>query len=263
MNMQSVMTLAFVLALLTCHVAVAAEQKPSISGIQSPVGMIYDKEGNLFVAEWGAGKVSCFDAEGKRTVVTEAIRGPSGLTLDNHGNLYVASYTDGAVYIIEKGQDPRKLASGFSSPAGLLWGQDNILLVANRNAGEIVKLHSDGKKEVISRNHKTPVGLAQKADGSLFVSCLNGGIDLIRPDGTSSTINTNLRNPAPGIILDNNDSVLVADYGGTSVIRVNSKGEATTAIDGLSTPVGLARRPDGRVIVGTWGDNAAFIFTVQ
>lgn len=243
--------------------ACAAARTPAITGLRSPVGMMYGKDGTLFVAEWGASRVSRFDADGKRTVVTEAISGPSGLTLDPRGNLYVASYAEGAVYIIEKGQSPRILATGFSSPAGLLWGRDGVLRVANRNAGEVVKLYPDGSKEVISRNHKTPVGLAETADGSLFVSCLNGGIDLIRPDGTSSTINTQLRNPAPGMILDGNDSVLVADYGGTSVIRVNTQGEATPVIDGVSTPVGLARRPDGQIILGTWGDNAAFIVNVQ
>lgn len=102
----------------------------------SPVGMVYDKQGTLYVAEWGAGRVSRFDADGKRSSVTEAIKGPSGLAFDGKDTLYVASYSDGSVYALENGKEPKKIASGFSSPAGLLWSRDNALLVANRNAGK-------------------------------------------------------------------------------------------------------------------------------
>lgn len=259
MNMNILLAALVFCSCLTSGAAIAAERTPVIAGIQSPVGMIYDKQGILYVAEWGASRVSRFDAKGNRSIVTEAIKGPSGLAFDERGTLYIASYSDGDVYAMENGKEPRKLASGFSSPAGLLWGRDNVLLVANRNAGEVVKLHPDGRKEIISRNHKTPVALVQTNDGSLFISCLNGGIDLLTSDGKVSTINTSLRSPAPGMIIDGADAVLVADYGGTTVARIDAQGKAITVADGLRSPVGLARMPDGRVIVGTWGDNAAFI----
>ena len=263
MNTTGVSIIVVLCAFLVSGGAMAAERKAAITGIQSPVGMIYDTRGALYVAEWGAGRVSRFDPDGGRVTVTEAIRGPSGLALGREGTLYVASYSDGGVYALENGKEPEKIASGFSSPAGLLWSRDNTLLVANRNAGEVVKLHPDGRKEVISRNHKTPVGLAQTADGSIFVSCLNGGIDLIRPDGVVSTINSSLNSPAPGIVIDGPDGVLAADYGGTTVTRVDARGRASTVANGLRTPVGLARTPDGRLMVGTWGDNAAFILETK
>ena len=47
--------------------------------------------------------------------------------------------------------------------------------------------------------------------------------------------------------------------GGTTVTRVDAQGRATTVANGLRTPVGLARMPDGRLMVGSWGDNAAFV----
>lgn len=65
--------------------AFAAENSPAITNIQAPVGMIYDAQGNLFVAEWGAGRVSRFDPQGKRSTVTDAIRSPSGLAFDDNG----------------------------------------------------------------------------------------------------------------------------------------------------------------------------------
>ena len=129
-------------------------------------------------------------------------------------------------------------------------------MVANCNAGEIVRLFPDGKKEVVSANHKTPVGLARTQDGSLWISCLNGGIDRIPPGGQARTVFSGLRSPGVGIIADGDDAVLVADYGGTTVVRVDAGGQATVVAGGLRSPVGLVRMGDGRLLAGVWGDNA-------
>lgn len=254
---------------LTGGEAAAAERNPAnaphhlIPDIQSPVGMVYDQNGALYVAEWGAGRVSRFGTDGSRTTVTDSISSPAGLAFDAKGVLYVASYGDGTVYALEKGTKPRPVASGFSSPTGLLWSRDNTLLVANRNAGEIVRLHRDGRKEVLSRNHKTPVGLAQTGDGSIFVSCYGGSVDRVAPDGRVTTVYIGLKTPGVGIIADGPDRVLVVDYGGTTVARVDAQGNASIVAEGLRSPVGLVRMPDGRLLVGTWADNAAFAFTIQ
>jgi len=44
------------------------------------------------------------------------------------------------------------------------------------------------------------------------------------------------------------------------VARVTPDGEAAPVAQGLRSPVGLTRMPDGRIIVGTWSDSAAFVF---
>lgn len=270
-------TVLLIILVVTCVLtggeAAAAERNPAkaphhlITDIQSPVGMVYDQRGALYVAEWGAGRVSRFGTDGNRTTVTDSISSPAGLAFDDKGILYVASYGDGTVYALEKGKKPRPVASGFSSPTGLLWSRDKTLLVANRNAGEIVRLHRDGKKEVLSRNHKTPVGLAQTGDGSIFVSCYGGSVDRVAPDGRVggrvTTVYTGLKTPGVGIIADGPDRVLVVDYGGTTVARVDGQGRASTVAEGLRSPVGLVRMPDGRLLVGTWADNAAFAFDRQ
>lgn len=239
--------------------AFAAGDIPVITDIQAPVGMVYDAQGNLFVAEWGAGRVSKFDPQGKRSTVTDAVRSPSGLAFDDKGTLFVASYADGNVYRLDADGTPRSIASGFSSPTGLLWASDNTLLVANRNAGEIVRIFADGRKEVISRGHKTPVGVAQTAGGAMYVSCYGGSVDRIGPDGKPVTVCTSLNTPGVGIIADG-EAVLVVDYGGTTVARVTPDGKTAPVAQGLRSPVGLARMPDGRIIVGTWSDSAAFVF---
>lgn len=255
---------ALLSALCVVSPAVAAQQRPFIRDIQAPVGMVYDAKGNLYVAEWSAGRVSRFDAQGKRTTLTDAVRSPSGLAFDDKGRLFVASYSDGHVYHLRADGTLRSVASGLSSPTGLLWTGDNTLLVANRNAGEVVRIFPDeqpgGRTEVVSSGHRTPVGIARTDDGALYVSCYGGSVDRIGSDGRPVIVSTGLNTPGVGIIADG-DAVLVVDYGGTGVARVTADGRAVPVAEGLHSPVGLARMPDGRIIVGTWGDNAAFIFT--
>ena len=53
--------------------AFAAERKAVITGIQSPVDIVYNKDGALYVAELVAVRISRFCSDGKRTTVTDSI----------------------------------------------------------------------------------------------------------------------------------------------------------------------------------------------
>ena len=55
------------------------------TGFSSPVGMAFDKSGNLFVAEWSAGRVSRIAPDGKRSAFAGDLSGPSGLAIDTEG----------------------------------------------------------------------------------------------------------------------------------------------------------------------------------
>jgi sugar lactone lactonase YvrE len=239
----------------------AQERRPFISGLYNPVGMLYDSQGFLYIAEWGMSRVCRYDTQGRRTVITENVGRPSGLAMDEKGSLYIASYTLGIVYVLEGGNNLRVFASGFNIPAGILW-TDNMLIVANREAGELVKVFPDGRKEVMTEGHKQPVGIVKMKDGSFLVSCLSGGIDRIEPNGTITTMSSQLKSPAPGMIADGEDAVLVADYGGTAVWRIRTDGTSEIAAGSFRTPVGLVRMPDGRIIVADWGRQAAFIINL-
>ncbi|EXG78185.1 hypothetical protein [Cloacibacillus evryensis] len=231
-------------------------REPFIRDLQLPVGMLYDGEGSLYIAEWAAGRVCKYDSKGRRTLVTEEVAHPSGLAMDEDGRLFIASYNEGIIYMFEEGR-LRRFVSGFNVPAGILW-HDGILYVANRDAGEIVRVSPVGRKDVLSKGHHSPVGIARFDDGSLVISCLGGLIQRLWPDGRVTTVSDALKSPAPGIVRDGAGAVIAADYGGTRIARITLDGVAETVADGFSTPVGLVRRPDGGLVVAAWGDAAAF-----
>lgn len=254
------LSLAIVSALLIFSVstAVAAERQTFTTGLSNPVGMLYDPDGRLYIADWGAQTVSRYDSGGRQTIITQDVGRPSGLALDENGTLYIASYNRNVIYSLKPGKEPRVFATGFNTPAGLLWADDGLYM-ANRDAGEIIKIHLDGRKELISKGHTQPVGIVKRADGSLIISCLGGTIEHIGLDGRIRVISDKLNSPSPGLIPDGDDAVLVPDYGGTTVERIYMNGRTETVAGDFITPVGLVRMPDGRLLVGDWGRCAAII----
>lgn len=244
--------------ILTVSTAEAAERQTFATGLRNPVGMLYDPEGRLYIADWGTQTVSRYDADARQTVITQDVGRPSGLALDENGTLYIASYNRNVIYTLKPGQEPRVFATGFNTPAGLLW-TDGVLYMANRDAGEIIIIHPNGLKEVISSGHIQPVGIVKRADGSLVISCLGGTIEHIGVDGRVRVISDKLNSPSPGLIPDGDNAVLVPDYGGTIVGRIYMDGRTETVAQGFITPVGLVRMPDGRLMVGDWGRGVSFI----
>lgn len=234
--------------------------QPFLKGLKSPVGLAYDRQGNLYVAEWGGDQVSRFDPQGRRSLVTGEIKSPAGLAFDPDGNLFIASYADDSIYCLAPGGGLRKVAGGLASPTGLLWTRTNELLVANRNAGEVVKLGPGGRKKVLSGGHPTPVGLAQTKSGLIFISCYGGQVDLIDPTGKKIRSITSLKTPGVGIV-DDDEEVLLVDYGAGTVSELKADGRTRPLVSGLNSPAALVRAPGGRFLVGTWGDGALFSFS--
>jgi sugar lactone lactonase YvrE len=74
-NRHSMLSATFSTALLPSSlsmIALAAAQGANraerlLTGFSSVVGMAFDKRGNLYAAEWSAGRISRVEADGKRT----------------------------------------------------------------------------------------------------------------------------------------------------------------------------------------------------
>ena len=237
----------------------AAAPETVATGLEAPVGMAFDAQGRLWVAEWGADRVVLLDERGERAATINGISRPAGLAFDAAGTLHIAGYGDGRIYAWTPGGGLAVVAEGLAAPTGLYWSAETGLLAANRNAGEILRLLPGGGTEVISAGHRLPVGVARLADGRLAVSCYGGGIDLVAPDGAVRPLaSPGLVRPGVGIVAAGPergpDGLVVVDNGAGAVASLGRGAPARVLAGGLASPVGLCRAPDGRLHVATWGD---------
>ena len=238
--------------------AVAAIPEQLWSGVNSPVGMAYDAEGALFVAEWGAGRVSKFAPDGARETFASSLSGPSGLAIATDGTIYVASYSSDVIWSFTAEGKRSTHATGLATPAGLSFDRSGQLLVANRRTNQILAVEPRGLRPVIS-DLKTPVGAVQTPDGGYVVSNIAGGVTIVRPDGSRVEAGQDFSTPGPGIAITQSGRVFVVDYGGTQVREILMSGGSRIYADGFSSPVGLVVAPDqSALLTATWGERAIF-----
>ena len=247
-------------------VSLAAPSQPLLAaptklwdGFSAPVGMAFDATGNLYVAEWSAGRVSRIDPQGRRSTFAEGLASPSGLAIGADGAIYVASYSRDEVYRFTPAGVRSVYVTGLATPAGLGFDRAGRLLIANRRTHEILVVDAQGQLKPVVAGLQTPVGAVQTLDGGYVVANIAGGVTIVRPDGSRSEAGKDFKTPGAGVAISSEGRVFVVDYGGTTVREVLPNGESRSVADGLSSPVGLTLAPDGvSLLAATWGDGAIY-----
>lgn len=228
-------------------------------GLSSPVGMAYDADGALYVANWSGGTIERFTAAGERSTFASDLDGPSGLAIDAEGVVYAASYSGDVVWRFSEDGEPEVFVEGLATPAGLSFNAAGELLIANRQTDEILAADAEGQTRVVATGLQTPVGAVELANGDLMVSNINGGVSLVSGGTEAEHVNTELASPGPGIAPAGGDAVYVVDYGGSTVDMIEPDGTRTTVADGFDSPTGITVAPDGRLAVCDWGTSSLYL----
>lgn len=247
--------------LVTSTVAYANPAMPERlwDGFNSPVGMAFDTGGNLYVAEWGAGRVSRIAPDGTRSIFADGLSGPSGLAVGPDGAIYVASYSRDKIYRFTPAGIRSVHVTGLATPAGIGFDRAGRLLIANRRTNQILTVTADGKLEPVIDGLRTPVGAVQTPNGGYVVSNIGGGVTILRPDGSRIEAGEAFRTPGPGVATTRGGRVFVVDYGGTTIREVLADGQSRVVADGLRSPVGLVLAPDGAsLLTAAWGDGTIY-----
>jgi DNA-binding beta-propeller fold protein YncE len=232
------------------------EMAPFITGLSIPGGVLYDNNGVLYIAEWGNQRVCRYDGNGKRIVVTENVGDPSGIAFDRDNNLYVAHYSGGVVYKFDPEGRKSIYARGFSVPAGITF-IDDILYVPNRDAGEVVRVEKDGTQTIVARGLPQPVAVLKRG-GKLVISCLSGPVYTVDSSGKAHVLTPGITGSGINIVPDTDDAFYICVISSGTVERITMNGARTVLAEGFSTPLGIARRPDGNLIFAAWGQGAAY-----
>jgi sugar lactone lactonase YvrE len=154
-----------------------------ISGLKSPHDAVMLPDGDVLVAEAGAGRIMRIAADGTQSVLAADLQWPTGLAL-GADTLYVSDSGAGTVTAITVATGAKKiLAQGLKQPEGLALLKNGRLVVTEPGAENVLGIDvATGKMSEITT--RTPIGLkveaplpatwifngiAEGSDGSLYL----------------------------------------------------------------------------------------------
>jgi sugar lactone lactonase YvrE len=157
----------------------------------------------------------------------------------------------------------------FNSPSAIAIAPDGNLIIADTGNNRIRRLTPTGEASTVAGDGTAaqfngPIGVAVDARGLIYVAdSYNDRIQRITPDGQVSTVagqgtpgyadgdrNTALFDTPSGIVIANDNSLIVADTGNDRLRRISPDGNvATLPVTDLSSPIGLAVTYDNYLYV--------------
>ena len=185
--------------------------------------------------------------------------GPVGLTFDSQGNLYVANHANNTVHRYSRtGADLGVFAhTGLNLPTGLAFNRAGQLVVCNYGDGSL-SIYSAGGN-LLSRTATgllNPIALAVDGSDHIFVSTpnidANSGVFRFSPDAQHRTIFAAGIDLNPrGLAFDPEGNLYVANQHGHTVQRYNPEGIllGNFASTGLQDPFALAFDAGGNLYI--------------
>jgi sugar lactone lactonase YvrE len=137
------------------------------TGFNSPVGIVFDAAGNMYVANRGGNSVTRVPASGSATAFATNLSLPTGLALDGLGKLFVANWGDNTIHRIDPDGRPSILAGiGLNHPSGLTLDHAGNLIIANYDGSNIVRMNAQALTDVFVSGLPTPHFVTSEAVGN-------------------------------------------------------------------------------------------------
>jgi hypothetical protein len=209
-------------------------------GLNDPRGLATDRFQNVYVAEFGSGRILKFPGGGANyEVVAENLIEPGVVAVDGFGEVYVAQSETNAIRRLSDGRD---FGNYTVAPSALGFGVDDIPLVGVYDDNTLSwGWNVDGAKIAdVTR----PVNVS--IDGTGRVYGASGGVTdgrVIRYHQRSAdgahVVAEGLAGPL-GIAVDLVGNIFIAEQGAGRVILVNYEGRAFSWLTGVEDPQYLA-----------------------
>ena len=184
--------------------------------ITSPHALLFDDEGNLYIAHYPINSISIIDTAGNQSTFWSGngLNGPIGMQIDSEGNFYAGNFDDGKIFkrtpggtITQIGDTPGWM--GFMVLAG-----DAIYATAFQQ-NRIYKVPIDGSGQSVYAG----TGAAGQNDGPIGSATFNG------PNGITAT--------------STGDTLYISDYETRSLRMITGVNGVTDVEDDVNLPTGF------------------------
>jgi len=237
------------------------------SGFDGPFGLAFDADGNLYVANEGAGggggtSVSKVTPDGAVSTFVSGFEGPAGLAFDGDGNLWVSDDRSRVWKVLPDGTVLLGVDFDFGNPNAIAFDKDWNLFVA-AHAGYIYSVSPGGEVVVFAGPFVGPQSVCFDAQGNVYTSDGSGTIYKIDVEGSSAVFSAGvLRSSQGGLVIDAEGNVYAseaADSESQNVYVFNPEGVGRILVAGfeasesMNFPRGLAFDSLGRLYITEYG----------
>jgi len=194
-----------------------------VDGLNDPRGIATDRFQNVYVAEYGAGRILKIPAGSSTyTVLREGLKSPSVVAVDSFGEVYVAQ--DGAQDVIRV-SDGKEFAVYSSLPTALAFGVNDKPLVGLYDANNMLW---GWDPDSTSADIAAPVNASLDGTGRVYVATGDpqaGQVIRFHQDspGDGKVVADNLLGPA-GIAVDLVGDIFVVEQGANRVVLITYDG---------------------------------------
>jgi uncharacterized protein (TIGR03437 family) len=202
-------------------------QAGRLTSLVQPLGVRTDPAGNAWFTDGDS--VWKVAPSNLLSLIAKKLQSPAGLAWDSQGNLYVAESQGGAIRQIEPDGSNTVYAAmsntALQSPWGLAIDASDNLYVSDINGDRVVKVSPDGTITTIAdaTQVSSPAGMAFDGAGNLYIADSgNNRILRVAPDGTIGTVpaaGPQLNSPSD-VAVDAQGNIYVADVGNRMVRKI-------------------------------------------
>lgn len=219
-----------------------------------PVGLAFDPQGNLYVANHGNNTIHRYSRAGADLGIfaSTGLNLPTGVAFDRQGRLVVCNYGDGSLSIYSPtGTMLSRVATGLLHPIALTLDRRDNIFISTPNIGVnsgVFRFAPDGGQKTLFATgiDFDPRGLAFDQAGNLYVANqLGNTVQRFTSEGISlgPFASTGLKDPF-ALAFDACGDLYISSQTGGHIRRYSSGGEdlGTFAVvpTALANPVGLA-----------------------
>lgn len=218
-----------------------AAKTPFITGLDEPQGLVLDKNGDILLADYGAGSILRFSPTGKaKGTLATGLKSPS-LMVKARGFLYVAERKNNRVVKIGENGKITPVGGSIPEPLGLTASPDGTLYTVSHTTSVVYRFDGKAWQEIYrapaikgDKAHYGYRGLAYDSGALLLSDEGSGQIFVLTQGGRLAPWIGKLEDPS-GILVASNDTTYLTDESaaGGTLLKIARNGARTVVAEGL------------------------------